>query len=212
MQEEAAKSVGIFVGGLLKREIECAFFLHVVFPQGEGRVMEFLDINPVIGRITAGTFVEPEEDTETGQMSRPVIKRTPWRDRPPTMTGSSKIVTRYKLEEPTPDSSTCWVIRPLDAIEYCQLNCWSDGMHRLVHNDAWEALSQHEQVECVANLMGNAFTPFHYVPWETAAYATWGRFASEDGAKEEDIQLLEDDDEEDGCSCDCSLSDGPSSD
>jgi hypothetical protein len=149
--------------GMFRREAESTVFLHLVFPplEEEGMI-EFLDINLSLPRLTAGCF------TELGE-----TKKSAWRRRPPTMTGSSKIVVRARLE------GKC-LIRCLDGVEYFRMMGWCDSDWVSFR---WETIFDDvfHFTETMSNLAGNAFSAFHYGAFEAALLSTWGKYGKHAG-------------------------------
>ncbi len=113
----------IYNGNLLPREWEACVFLDNVFPpeltkQRDGSataIMQFVDINMDMARMLQLYFV----DFDAFELKPGV---TPWKNHPPTLVGSGKVVMRFFN---TKDSS--WAVRVLEGFENMRLIGWSDS-------------------------------------------------------------------------------------
>ena len=155
--------------GLLPREVEAVFFVHAVFPPPKTDSVQFLDINPVLGRVLASHL----DDTT----SQPKVGSSPWRDRAPTLTGSLKLVVRFVMEGVVK-------VRAAEAFEYMRLCGWDDSCWNVEAMTALEEVSV-DRVELLENMAGNAFSLWHYGPWMSALLITLGRFGKLNGAESE---------------------------
>ena len=165
---EKAQQV-IEVGGLLPREVDAAYLLHSIFAYvGLGNIagVEYIDINPTLTRIVRGYV-----DVDTQKPHN--VDRSPWRDRPPTLTGSLALLLRYK----DPGSGKV-VVRAAEAWEYMRLQGWEDNCWKVDAMPAGDTVKE-EDLELIANMAGNAYSVYHYGPWLCALLATWGQFAKE---------------------------------
>ena len=182
----------ICIDGLARREADAAYFLHKAFPRQHE--MEFLNINPDILMILNGCL---EWSAVEGGQPTFAIKKSPWKKKPGTLIGSCKLLCRYVAEGKE-------VVRAWEAFEYMAAIGW--------HPESWQKegmtpkmvpLETQDVVETVSCLAGNAFCLYHFVPFELALLATYGKFAW-DVAKE-DEEVIEEDEE-------ATISDGSSSD
>ena len=147
----------------LPREREVAYALDRFFPPMAD--IEFVDVNPVIGRILSGHL---DEDMKVKPNT------TPWRPTSPTQVGSGKLVCRYTL---TGRDAHAWApkrygIRVLEPWESMRMIGWSDCFWSHPRDKTWSL----EDMELLHNIAGNAFCIFHLVPWLCAMFATWGKF------------------------------------
>jgi hypothetical protein len=160
--------------GLFRRELELVMILDYMFVPSEGRDVEFLDVNPKVERLLQGCFEEDngEEGDGVGDFDL-IIKKSPWQADPPTVVGSAKLVVREVLPGGVK-------IRALEAVEYMALQGWdrSEWAVKASFDTRRMNLGSQEYVELVANLAGNAWSIWHYVPFKLALCATIGRFHS----------------------------------
>jgi hypothetical protein len=186
--------------GMLPQQYELVVFVDIVFPPtatatAEEIHLEFLDANPTLVRTL------PNNIDMATVMDSPDLRRqmSPWKKTPPTLVGSVKVAVRVV------QGSTS-TIRILEGFEYMRMIGWDDACWagELSANDR-PSMSTAEEVELLANLAGNAYTAFHYMPWNMALLATFGKYHLNgiDDAADEDV---EDDDGNDGGSDDASVS------
>lgn len=144
--------------GLFPREQEAAYILHKFFPPPQTDALQFVDINPVVGRLL---------NSHMDDSDHPKPGNGPWRATLPTLTGSLKLLIR----ETKAGVST---VRTIDGLESMRLIGWCDS--------CWDP--QHasniteggvEGLQLIENLAGNAFSIFHYGPWVCALLAALGK-------------------------------------
>ena len=172
--------------GMLLRETEAAIYLHAVFGPPEKsnveawvlpdksvrrRLLEFVDINPTVDRVVQGSFGDDGEFNG----------KSPWAiHRPNTITGSSKIVMRITYFDSSPSEIRC-----LDAMEYMSSIGWSERDWAKVDLSEFDGIPRVPMVfvwcELCANFVGNAFSPWHYAPFQMALLSAFGKFRRRDG-------------------------------
>ena len=169
-------------GGLFRRECELAYFIHHRFPSAHAR--EFCDINLSCQRLLKGIVVNTfvEEGAAEGGASAWETRGSPWRARPPTLTGSSKIIMR-----------SCHGIRCLDSVELFAFIGWDPSeWSGSAFTPSESVRDEVDYASLLSNMAGNAFTVFHYVPMLLSLVATWVKFgefndepcdARDDGAR-----------------------------
>ena len=153
--EKINGGVRFTTAGLSKREVEAAIYLHVVFePRELGPrekiLCEYLDVNLSLTRATNGCFSAVGE-----------VIRSPWRERPPTLTGHTKILMRVvrcpsrAAAEGLPE----FELRAWDSMEYFRAIGWADS--------DWSvpAVGPDAPPNLLANLAGNA-----YSGWQCGAF------------------------------------------
>ena len=136
--------------GLLPREREVTVLCHYLFKAVH--VVEFLDSNSSAPRIVERNL------SDSGERS------SPWKPSPPTLVGSSKMVMRWTRPDKPP------VLRTLECFELTRMIGWPDDCWRTIGPDD----RSHDFVELVSNMCGNAYTMFHFGPWNIALLATYG--------------------------------------
>lgn len=120
------------------------------------------------------------KDTNT-----PTGSSTPWRDRLPTLTGSCKVVTRYRINSGIE-------IRTLEGFEYMRLIGWDDSYWRLDEQSIHPEERDIDYPELLANMAGNAYSVWHFGPWAIASLATFGKFYVDKGSASEAEAASED--------------------
>ena len=137
--------------GLLPREREVAVICHYLFESES--VVEFMDAN-----LSAPRLIE-RHLSDDGPTS------SPWKPSPPTLVGSGKMVLRWSPRGKVP------VLRTLECFELARMIGWPD--------QCWKAITpddrSHAWLENVANMCGNAYSLFHFGPWNIALLATYGK-------------------------------------
>ena len=167
---DPSQYAGLVVGGMLPREQEVAVILNEAFPMPQRGRVQFIDVNSSLVRLCNGCF-----DEESGE-----IKKSPWKDRPPTLTGSTKLLLRYRLdsqgdEDETSDGVT---IRVADAHEYMRCIGWDIGTFsaKTVEPKYDDAKVAFATTELHANMVGNAWSMFQYIPLKMSLVATAGMY------------------------------------
>jgi len=172
--DTASSQIHLDLSGLLPRQRELAWFLsHVFRPRW---TVEFVDVQPSMMRLVA-----PCLNGENGGIRD---DKTPWRNSPPVLTGTSRILVRHLVgdqvvqrEVDANDSNEVgkmeFSTRMLECFESLRLMGWCD--------DAWKKhrntkVTSPEQLELIMNIAGNAFSAWAYLPCEMALLATWGTF------------------------------------
>ena len=154
---------GIDFSGMLPREREAAFYLNKVFPVTEFDTIQYIDVNPKMGRVLTGCL--SADLTE--------VKRSPWHNQLQTLVGSGKTVLRYQADAESPV-----VMRVLEGFEYMRLAGWSDELwHINLDSSINEEYRQTvDYLELLSNFAGNAYSIHHYAPWIMSLLATYGYF------------------------------------
>ena len=177
--------------GLDEREAEATCYCDRNFqmepPPGGQTVFQFLDINPTLVRLMGGKL---EDD-----FSIKADATTVWRNEPPTLTGSARILVRVWVH-----TWPCPQVRVLEVWEEARLIGWFDH--------CWQALSP-EQVQDpdllynISSMLGNAYSLYQYGPYAISLLATYGRFrhwtppsvaAASSGRRSDDVARTETDD------------------
>jgi hypothetical protein len=158
---EGPECKGISCDGMLPREREAAAFCHIVWPPNTPVDLAFLDVNQSLGRLI-GSCLDDQS------LAKP--DSTPWRPRPPTLVGSGKVLARI----PDKVGSGCH-LRVLEGFEYMRLIGWADDCWQTPPADL-DSRNSCDHAELLANMAGNAFTMFHYGPFQLALISTFGRF------------------------------------
>ena len=154
---------GIDFSGMLPREREAAFYLNKVFPVTEFDSIQYIDLNPKLGRVVASCLSADFRE----------VKKSPWHNRPGALVGSGKMVLRYQADPESPV-----VMRLLEAFEYMRLVGWSD---ELWHINSDSSINEEyrqtvDYLELLSNFAGNAYSIHHYAPWLMSLLATYGYF------------------------------------
>ena len=159
--------------GLLPREKELVAFYNKVWPRSYEHppsYCEFIDIHKSLKRVGSGVMTIDEDGRGT------LKKASPWqRGRPPTLTGSTKVIVRYGR----PDD--CHV-RVLEPFEYFRMQGWGDAEWRRILTDDTDSI---DFFELCSNMAGNSYSMFHFGPWVLALLATWACFGLGDGAPQD---------------------------
>ena len=132
-----------------ERQQEVAVFLHQMFPWDGTRTVEFVDINPSLGRIMnaqGGVF-----DLKT--------KKTPWSASCPTLTSMCLILMRWRPrgDKGNIDPASKAHLRTLTGLELMQVMGWSKDMWTTRPDDIIDDALQ-------TSLAGNAFSAFAVGP------------------------------------------------
>jgi hypothetical protein len=160
---EASECKAISFAGMLPRECEAAVFCHIVWPPTTPAVLAFFDVNQTLSRLTQSCL-----NDDLGKKP----DSTPWKPRPPTLVGSGKVLARI----PDLNGFGCH-LRVLEGFEYMRLIGWADDCWRMPPAGL-DSRNSCEYAELLSNLAGNAFTMFHYGPFQLAMLSTYGRFHS----------------------------------
>ena len=130
---------------LARRVQEVALFLHKLFPQSaaesetsEGSELDFFDANPTLNRIlNVNLKIDAEIQLPT---------QGPWRPRPLTITGGSRLIMRTYFKDGTV------MIRPVAGFECMNLIGWGVTM--------WHPSAAKCTNDLMINMSGNAFSAF----------------------------------------------------
>ena len=165
--------------GLREREAESLFFLVTCFDfvdvdadsdTKQQSDFEFLDINHQLPRILTSTFDIEEDGSVT-------VKRSPWKKRPPTLVGSSKIAVRTK-KAGVKGTTT----RLLEAVESLLMQGWDESYFVHPKDPNWWTTipgvdgNPHKFIDLICNMSGNAFSVFHCVPLTLCTMALMGKY------------------------------------
>ncbi len=177
----------VTVDGLFLREIQLAFFIDYAFPMAPGVSMDFVDINTDSKRLLAGCMdcMEVAEDEEEGKRCTVKIRKSPWKNPPGAIIGSTKVLVRYVRNGKK-------TIRAFNSLEYFMTIGWYAEDWARVDKLGFIGVQIHKLVEFHANLTGNAFTLYHVAPLELATLATYGRFtnpAMQDAVRDEIVHV-----------------------
>ena len=140
--------------GLQQRPAELAVLIDSMFPAEtnvekillDDLILEFADVNPCAKRIFSW---------EVGVSSRETFEalKSPWHQRPMTLTGQSKIIMRATMVH---QGGAKTYLRFLQGWEYMALVGW--GL------DWWEVSQPVTPSDICANMAGNAFSAFAVGP------------------------------------------------
>ena len=166
----------MYLDGFLEREREVLILLDAVWgpplPSGPyvgSVVFEFVGVNPTVQRLLGGCVdVDMQLDPNS---------KGPWRQVPPTLVGSGKLAVR--ITRPSSEES---IVRIVESFELARMIGWGDEEWQHGAQSANEVRSV-DFTELVANICGNAYSIFHYGPWQLAALATFGKFHKDLGGK-----------------------------
>ena len=201
---DKSKFPHICFSGMFDREAEVVILCDIIFAPRS--VMEFMDINPTVDRLLQGCI-----DEETG-----IVKKSPWRATPPTLTGSTKLAIRMLVDTDTQNNSLenheppaayqrRRKIRLAEGFEYFRLQGWDDSMWTPVQPSDLPDCPM-DYIELLSNLAGNGWSAFHYIPVQMSLLATIGRYHKGLDPSVPCIQeALEEDSEEAECSSDLSF-------
>ena len=163
--------------GLREREIELLMFLCKIFPfsgadtspTANGTRYEFLDINPAAGRMLSSCW-------DWGDEGAVLVKKSPWKSAPGTLTGSQRLVVRSNNDS-DPSKNR---VRLIEAVEVLAMQGWHESWWRAMDSDdrshAFGKLDDQHKVQLVCNMAGNAFCIWHFLPLQIATLATVGKF------------------------------------
>ena len=151
---------------LARRVQEVALFLHKFFPESaaesetsEGSMLDFFDANPTLSRILN---VNLKIDAEIQ-----LKKQGPWRPRPLTITGGSRLIMRTYFNDGTV------MIRPVAGFECMNLIGWDVTM--------WHPSAAKCTNDLMINMSGNAFSAFAAGPVLISGLPLCGYPQVEDG-------------------------------
>ena len=167
----AAKTSPSFIehNGLYPREQELVYVLDVLFPHPNGDC-EFVDVNPVIGRVLSPFLEDGLGPVKEGTSS-------PWRAKSPTQVGSGTLVMRYRLrgEDALKHAPRQFGIRAVEGYEHMRMSGWDDSFWNCEANISNPMVA--EDVFRMMNMAGNSYSIFHWVPWTLCLVSTFGQFA-----------------------------------
>ena len=150
--------------GLFAREIEACWFAHSLFPPRAHDGLEFIDINPQTTRLMQPFLTEDMTVKESAQGPE---GRSPWREKLPTLAGSTRLVIRVTRM----GAST---IRLAESFEMMRLIGWDDK--QWARPNASGMAMGVQGLDIISNMAGNAFSLWHFGPWQCALLSTYGQF------------------------------------
>ena len=171
-------SAHISIDGLTDREAELTYMIHLVF-QVNGPI-EFCDVNPDGERLLRPCF---DWVTDGAGVSHKQIKKSPWFLRPRTLTGGTKLVTRYMWDGD-------YVVRCLEPTEMMLLMGWGVSEWNAAAPRDWASglgENVHVQAELLSNMAGNAWSLYAAGPIELALLCTQGKFFCDESAEVSDV-------------------------
>ena len=169
-----AVSAGLQFNGLLMREREAVVYFDSVFPAKPATtspILEFIDVNPSIGRIMK-SYVDWDLSLKDPTSS-------PWHTRPTTIVGSANMVVRISFP-----GNPVATVRLLECFEYMRMIGWGDdewAIPELSKPPGGERSCDY--LELVANMVGNAYSVYHYGPWNMAMLSTFGTYHKDLGRR-----------------------------
>ena len=150
--------------GLFAREIEACWLAHSLFPPSAHDGLEFIDINPQTTRLMQPFL---KEDMTVKENAKGPEGRSPWREKLPTIVGSTRLVIRVTRM----GAST---VRLAESFEMMRLIGWDDK--QWARPNASGMAMGVEGLDLISNMAGNAFSMWHFGPWQCALLSTYGQF------------------------------------
>jgi hypothetical protein len=131
-----------------------------------------MDINPTLARVIQNSM------TDTTLSVKKPGSMGPWRLRPPTLVGSMTLLLRV-----SGGGLPCAKVRLVEPFERMRMIGWPDS--------AWQQVPESMQTmqfnDLVCNMTGNAYSVFHFGPWQLATLAVMGRYHCELGGRFQDV-------------------------